>query len=259
MTEPMSAELDPYYAEHLNGPHQRLWVAALENPEAYLMTESGHIKASDAGRPWGKPGRKSTGPSGPRKAPAPPRKKTPAAGARRGQADYTGALTVISELPCIALNVVAGILKSPAWAADAATIRLGRGPIIQKANQLIVDDPMLSASAERFLSGSAGGKVWTGVALALATLPLVTQIAANHRKTPVRPGEGGGLLSHEELFAAAGGGSPEAAMMDLLGAGGRGPAPSQHTAHHGDAGTERPEPETVEEPTIPLFQQPVAA
>jgi len=258
MTDVVGPEMDPYYSEHLHGPHAALWVEALQHPEDFLQTDEGQIRASSAGRPYGKPGGPRGGKAaGPRKAPAPPKKKPAAAGGgtRKGQADYLGPLTILSELPCIALNVAANALKMPVLAVDAATVRLHRPPVIQALNQMIVEDPRMSAGMERFFSGSVGGKVATGLAVALAAMPMVVQLAANHRKTPVtRETAPEGVYTHEELLQATGGGSPEAAMMDLLGAGGhsRGESStsSPSTAHHRDAG---PEHQDEPDPTIPLF------
>lgn len=234
-----TVELDPYYIEHLNGEHGRLWERALAAPENYRQDEDGRIMASSAGRPWGKPGGRpgsASAPSGPRKAPAPAKKKPAAAGGAarttKGQADYRPPLFLLSELGRIALNFAAGAMKSPALAADSATVQLYRPPVIEAANQMIIDDPAMSAGMERIFSGQVGGKLASALAVGVAFMPMLAQIAANHRKVPLTESTGP-LLTHQQLFEAVGGApGPEAGMMDLLSGGGR-----------AGAGPERPAPE----------------
>lgn len=144
-------------------------------------------KTDDPSAPWGrtrdgqprrKPGRRPSGtnPNGgtiPRPRRTTPRK--PAASKKTGP-DYRPGIIGFLQIPAFALGAAGQVNED--FALDGAALSMHAPNIAEALNQLAAENPTVAAALDRILAVGPYG------AIIGACLPLLLQIAANHRAIP---------------------------------------------------------------------------
>lgn len=150
------------------------------------------------GTPRAKPGpKKSTGPGSSRPAAtAPPRRPGgPArpATAKKGATDYRPGINGLLQIAAFPLAL--GGKVRPALALDAAAIQIHGPGIAEALNAIAQERPEVAAALDRVLSVGPYGL------LIGAVIPLVAQIATNHKKLPDVVASSMGAIPRDELAA----------------------------------------------------------
>ena len=142
-----------------------------------------------------KPGRASTG--GPRLA-ASPKPRKPAVvrpAAKKGEADYRPGLMGLLQIPSMALSVLGRQTGNPALQADGYALAMHAPTLVEAINETAKAQPKFAKALDNIMKAGPYG------ALLAATIPLVMQLAANHKVMPPQPAMG--VHTVEELVAAS--------------------------------------------------------
>jgi hypothetical protein len=118
-------------------------------------------------------------------------KATPAAGKH---AEYTMAMQGVMQIPAAVLAMASR--WSPTLALDSVAFTVHAPPISSAVADLAMEDARVAAILEKVAEVGPYG------AIVLAVLPLVLQVAANHKAIP--PNEEMGILTPEQLLVKAG-------------------------------------------------------
>jgi hypothetical protein len=125
----------------------------------------------------------------------PPRKRTARQATGRDPApkgqDYRPAIGALVQIPAMVLGILGRFW--PSLTLDSWAITRAAPELVDVGHELLVEHPEWAATVERAAQIGPYGKA------ALAVLPLVAQLAANHRLAPAMPDLG--VLSPEEMLA----------------------------------------------------------
>lgn len=146
------------------------------------------------GTPRAKPGRANTGP---RVAAAPgPRKTTgrPAA-AKKNEPDFRPGIMGLLQIPALGLSVLGRQTKNPALQADGYAISMHAPGLAEALNETAKQQPAVAKALETMMKAGPYG------ALITAVVPLMMQLAANHKL--MNPAPAMGVHDPEDLVAAS--------------------------------------------------------
>lgn len=165
----------------------------VEAPQA--DTEAPYGRKAD-GTPRAKPGRKPGANGQGTRAPRAPGPKR-ASGSSRSQystVDYRPAIEGILQMVSFPLAIVGRSDKS--FALDAAAVTLHTPNIADALNQIAQETPAVAVVLDKLMSVGPYGL------LIAAVVPLIAQIAANHKAVPVDALAPLGVMDEETLLAA---------------------------------------------------------
>lgn len=113
---------------------------------------------------------------------------------RPASVDYRPTVMMLAQIPAVLLAVIGRMTGDEAWELDSATVQLHAPGIANAAHDTAQVDERLASILDKAMEvGPYGALIATG-------LPMVLQMAANHKKMAPNPAMG--ILSREELLAA---------------------------------------------------------
>lgn len=161
------------------------------------------------GTPKAKPGPKRAAGSAapaPRRAPSPGPRKAPRMPAAPKQPDYRPAILGLLQVPMMALTMLGRQTKNPALQADGHALAMHAPGLAEALNETARQQPQVARALETVLKAGPYG------AIIGAVVPLVMQLAANHKV--ISPIPAMGVHPPEELVAAS-----DAGLVAMAGAG----------------------------------------
>lgn len=145
------------------------------------------------GTPRGKPGQKATG--APRMAAAPRPRKTTRPPAKKNEPDYRAGIMGLLQIPIMGLAMVGRQTKNPALQADGYALATHAPALAEALNETAKAQPAVGRALESIMKAGPYG------AIIGAMVPLVMQLAANHKL--MNPAPAMGIHDPADLAAAS--------------------------------------------------------
>jgi hypothetical protein len=134
------------------------------------------------GTPRAKPGPRGNG--APRPVAAPRPRKTAAKPAKKAEPDYRPGILGILQIPTMGLTMLGRQTKNPALQADGYTLAVHAPVLAEALNETAKQQPAVARALESIMKAGPYG------AILGAVIPLVMQLAANHKVIPANPAMG---------------------------------------------------------------------
>lgn len=145
------------------------------------------------GTPRSKPGAKATG--SPRLAAAPrPRKTAARPAAKRNEPDFRPGIMGLLQIPIMGLSMIGRQTKNPALQADGMALAMHAPALAEALNETAKAQPAVGRALENIMKAGPYG------AIIGAMVPLVMQLAANHKL--MNPAPAMGIHDPADLVAA---------------------------------------------------------
>jgi hypothetical protein len=145
------------------------------------------------GTPRAKPGQKATGT--PRMAAAPRPRKTARPAAKSAGPDYRAGIMGLLQIPIMGLAMVGRQTKNPALQADGYALAMHAPALAEALNETAKAQPAVGRALESIMKAGPYG------AIIGAMVPLVMQVAANHKL--MNPAPAMGIHDPADLAAAS--------------------------------------------------------
>lgn len=146
------------------------------------------------GTPRAKPGAKSTGAAAPRMAAAPRPRKTTRPAAKKAEPDFRPGIMGLLQIPIMGLSMIGRQTKNPALQADGMALAMHAPNLAEALNETAKAQPPVARALESIMKAGPYG------AIIGAMVPLVMQLAANHKL--MNPAPAMGIHDPAELVAA---------------------------------------------------------
>lgn len=145
------------------------------------------------GAPRAKPGRASTG-TAPRMVGAPKPRKTARPPVKKNEPDYRPGIMGLLQIPIMGMSMIGRQTKNPALQADGMALAMHAPALAEALNETARAQPAVGRALESIMKAGPYG------AIIGAMVPLVMQLAANHKL--MNPAPAMGIHDPADLVAA---------------------------------------------------------